>query len=618
LLLADYILEYLKSVGIKQVFQVYGAATGDIVDAFSRVKDIQFICPIHEQAGSFMVETIAKVTGKMQCFMATSGPGGINTLDGIANCYYDSVPALFITGQINSRFMRKTAEQRQIGFQENDIVSMAKPITKFAEMVKNPEDIKYLLDKAVYLANHGRKAPVLLDIPTDIQKIDIDPTKLRGYTPHEFVENPQWYDSDAISLVVKALKKAKRPVLLIGGGVHWSNAEQEVRKLGALLKIPCIPTWNALDIITSDYPYYAGRIGTFPGAGRNFTIQNTDLVIAIGSRISGRITGGQVKLFAREAFKVIVDVDPAMLDIETQEVKGDLNYCCDAKKFVVNLMKELRGESLPRWDMWVSLALEWRDKYPVVLPEYYKTSYVHPYAFMKELSKECKEGDIIVSDSGGNCVVASTCFETKWGQRLLSSNGNSTMGYSFSGAMGLCFLPEYIKEQKGRIICIIGDGGMQMNIQELQTIKHYGLRLKTFICQNFSYGITTQFQRTNYGNRLLASGNGDDIWKSGYSVPDFCKVAEGYGVYSTKIDNMDELNLKIQTVLQADQAVLCEVNMKGHTTYEPRIFGWKTPIDDVYPYTSREEYRNNMIIKPYDGWEHPAVPGNGEVGLGLS
>lgn len=613
---ADFIISYLRDYGVKQVFQVYGAATGDLVDAFSRIEGIEFICPIHEQGGTFMIETIAKVTNKMQVFMATSGPGGLNALDGMANCYYDSVPALFITGQVNSKFLRKTVGQRQIGFQENDIVSMAKPVTKYSKMVTDSKMIKYELEKAIYIANCGRKGPVHLDIPTDLQKQDIEFGELLGYKAKNNGV-PNWYKEDCIVLTIEALREAKRPVLLIGGGVHWSNAVELVRKLGEKLKIPCIPTWNATDIITSDYPYYAGRIGTFAGPGRNFTVQNCDLLISIGSRISGRITGGQVGLFAREATKIIVDIDPHMLDIETQEVKGDMNVCMDAKEYVSLLLDCLDGEKVPNWSKWMAQATEWADRYHPVLPEYYNTEFVHPYAFMQELSRQCKPGDIIITDSGGNAVTTFQCFETKYGQRLISSNGNSTMGYSFAGAIGVCFLPEYINEQKGRVICIIGDGGMQMNIQELQTIKHYGLKLKTFILNNHCYGITTQFQGTNYGSRYLASGSNKDPKLSGYSVPDFGAIANAYGIDIGYIGKRNMGNA-INAMLTYPRAVVCDVNCGHYTKYEPRIFGWKTPIDDVYPYLPREEYRKNMTIKPYEGWENPAMPGNGEVGSGLA
>lgn len=620
MLAADFIITHLRDRGIRQLFQVYGAATGDLVDAFSRVKDTQYLCPIHEQGGTFMAETVAKVTGKIQCFMATSGPGGLNTLDGIANCYYDSTPMLVITGQINSKFMRKTVGQRQIGFQENCIVEMAKPITKYATMVKDPLMIKYELDKAIYIATHGRMGPVLLDIPTDLQKMDIDPKDLKEFIPDNDNSIPDWYYKDVIELTIKALKEAKRPVLLVGGGIHWADAVTHVRQLGISLGIPCIPTWNATDIFTSDYPLYAGRIGTFVGPGRNFTVQNCDLLLAIGTRISGRITGGQVKLFAREAKKIIVDIDANMLDVRTQEVKGDVNICMDAKEFCDRLLDEImKQKDLPIWKDWVDKAMEWRDKYQPVLPEYYKVEgYVHPYAFMRELSKQCKEGDIIVTDSGGNCVVTFQCFETKKGQRLLSSNGNSTMGYSFAGAMGVCFLPEYLKEQKGRVICIIGDGGMQMNIQELQTLKHYGLRLKTFILSNGIYGITQQFQRTNYSGRYLASGGDGDIYQTGYSVPNFIEVSRAYGIEARRISNSQYISKKIKDILEYPNAIVCEVDCTNYSTYQPRIFGWQTPIDDSFPYLPRDEYKSNMIIKPYDGWENPAQPGNGEIGMGLS
>lgn len=621
--LADFCISYLRDKGIKQVFQVYGAATGDLVDAFSRVKGIGYVACIHEQGGTFMTETIAKVTGKIQCFMATSGPGGLNTLDGIANCYYDSTPMLVITGQINSKFMRKTPEQRQIGFQENDIVDMAKPITKYATMVTDPLMIKYELDKAIYIATHGRMGPVLLDIPTDLQKVDIDLKDLKEFVPDNNKPIADWYKDEAIALTIRALKESKRPVILIGGGIHWCRAEQLVRELGARLSIPCIPTWNATDIFTSDYPYYAGRIGTFAGPGRNFTVQNCDLLLAIGTRISGRITGGQVALFAREAKKIIVDIDPEMLDVKTQEVKGDANICMNASEYCRLLLEALKNNDMPEkylaWVEWLNQAIEWRDKYQPVLPEYYKVEgYVHPYAFMKELSKQCKEGDVIVCDSGGNCVTTFQCFETKWGQRLLSSNGNSTMGYSFAGAMGVCFLPEYIREQKGRVICIIGDGGMQMNIQELQTMKHYELKLKTFILNQKKYGITTQFQRTNYGGRYLASGTGD-TYQAGYSVPDFYNVTNAYGIEARRISNMQFIGKKIKDVLEYPNGIVCDVDCGDYAVYQPRIFGWKTPIEDSTPLLPRDEFISNMIISPYEGWEYPAIPdGSSNQNMGLS
>jgi len=600
--LADFVIQYLRDLGITKVFVVYGAASGDLIDAFTRVEGIDYVAVMHEQAGAFAVETCAKVSGELSCFIATSGPGGINLLNGIANAYYDSVPCLFITGQINSRFLKKDPLLRQVGFQENDIVAMAKPITKMAEMVNKPEDIKYFLDKAVQRARVGRPGPVLLDIPTDIQKVDIDLAKLPeiGYRDLstidiELVQNQ-------IREFITDYKKAERPVLLIGGGIWSAKAAYEARQLGACLKVPCLPTWNAVDIFTSDYEYYRGRIGTFGGPGRNFAIQNSDLLLSIGCRMSGRITGGYIESFARGAKKYIVDIEKALLDPDLQEVKADVNIHSDARHFIGMLLSELEGQELPDRTWWLDKTKEWRDKYMPCLPEYYEEkNYVHPYVFIKVLSEECEAGDVIVVDCGGNVVVTYQTFETKFGQRLVSSHGNSPMGYSFSGAMGACFIPG-IK----RVICLIGDGGFNMNIQELQTIKNYGLNLKTFIMNNHSYGITRQFQDTNYQGRYLASG------PDGYNPPDFIPIVQAYGIKTETIKNHGELREKIRGVLNFPEAIVCDVDMGMHSRYDPRIFGWKTPIEDMFPYLPRDEFRSNMIIEPVEGWENPVEPGKAE------
>jgi acetolactate synthase-1/2/3 large subunit len=589
--LADYVITYLRDAGITKVFQVYGAATGDLVDAFSRIKGIDYICPIHEQAASFMAETYTKVTGKISCAMATSGPGGINLLNGIANCYYDSIPCLFITGQINTQFIKKHPSIRQVGFQENDIVAMAKSITKYAKLVTDSSEIRYILDKAIHEATSGRPGPVLIDIPIDVQRVNVEPSQLRKFNP-----TPLKFDyafiQGQIDELIRDLGKAKRPVLLVGGGVRLANAVEPLRLLADVLKMPCIPTWNATDIITSDYEYYGGRVGTYGGPGRNFAIQNADLLLTIGSRISGRITGGNVKSFARAAKKYIVDIDTWNLNPDLQEVEGDVNIYADAGIFIRLLLEKLRYTKLPDYSNWVTKTLNWVFKYPVLLPEYQNDKFVHPYVFIKALSEACGPDDIIVVDCGGNAVVTFQGFETKQGQRLISSNGNSPMGYSFAGAIGACFA-----EPDKRVICLIGDGGFQMNIQELQTIRHYGLKLKTFILNNHCYGITHQFQTTNYGSRFLASG------PDGYSVPNFLEITAAYDIATYKINNHGNLDKEINQVLDFDGPIVCDVDIDHHAEYEPRISGWKTPIEDMHPYLSRKEFRENMIIKPLANWE---------------
>ena len=301
---ADYIINYLADYGIKDVFVVYCAANGDLIDAFTRNDKIRYVATMHEQGGGFAAEGYAKINNKLSVGIATSGPGGMNFVTPIGNCFYDSIPCLFITGQINSNYMRPNESIRQIGFQETDIVSIVKPITKYTTMVDKVEDVKYKLEKAIHEATTGRPGPVLLDIPINIQKQDIeDDSSLIGYDNKVQIDYNKIEINKQIDKYIEDLKNSERPCLMIGGGVRLSDAVDELLQLGKDLKIPMFPTWNALDIVCSDYEYYGGRIGTYGGKGRNFGIQNSDLLLAIGSRIPGRITGGNIHSFARGAKK---------------------------------------------------------------------------------------------------------------------------------------------------------------------------------------------------------------------------------------------------------------------------------------------------------------------------
>ncbi len=427
---ADYIINHLADYGIEDVFLVYGAANGDLVDAFTRNDKIRYVAVMHEQGGGFAAEGHAKISGKIGVAMATSGPGGMNFVTSIGNCFYDSVPCLFITGQINSKFMRPDESIRQIGFQETDIISVVKPMTKYAKTIMNPLDVKYELEKAIHMATEGRPGPVLLDIPIDVQKSDIDENSMMGYD----VGLKTMYDIDVITKQVdkyiEDLKNSERPCLMIGGGVRLSGAVDELLELGRELKIPMFPTWNALDIVCSDYEYYGGRIGTYGGAGRNFGIQNSDLLLAIGSRISGRITGGNVHTFAREAKKYMVDVDKAGLQKKLQQVPFDECIYSDAKLFI-NILKNrlkpawMRAGSghLPNFDSWVDKVMDWKEKYDPVTEDMFKPrKYPHPYAFTRILSEEMNDNDIFVADCGGNIVVCNHAFETKVGQRYFTNN----------------------------------------------------------------------------------------------------------------------------------------------------------------------------------------------------
>lgn len=590
--LADYLINRLSEYGVKEVFQVYGAATGHLVDAFVRAEGIRYIAPFHEQACGFAAEGYAKVSGNFGVAMATSGPGGQNLVTCAGNCYFDSVPCLFITGQIKQQFMRPDKSIRQIGFQESDMVGLMSSVTKYSVMVSKPEDIRYQLEKAVHLMKSGRPGPVHLDIPIDVAKSIVDIDDLFPYD--EQVELA--YDRDKINQQIDEfladLQNCERPSLMVGGGVRLAGAEKDILKLGEKLKIPVFPTWNALDIICSDYPYYGGRIGTYGGAGRNFGIQNTDLLLAIGSRISGRITGGNIHSFAREAKKYMVDVDRPALQKKLQQVPFDVCILSDAKLFIQMLLDRI--DEIPDFSKWLEKCIYWRNKYDPVTDDMYDTSeYVNQYAFTRILSEEMKSNDILVGDCGGNIVVVNHCFRTKTGQRYFTNNGNSPMGFSFAGAIGAWFASD---KEKQNVVCIIGDGGMNMNIQELQTLINYNVGIKVIILNNHIYGITKAFQETNFEGRMEACG------PIGYNPPNFLKVAGAYGLQTVSIQgsNYEFIRQQIRDILDHDGPLIVDVNCYEQHTYEPKLIGWETPIEDMYPYLDREEFLENMIIEPLD------------------
>ena len=602
--LADFVISYLADLNVDKIFVVYGAANGDLIDAFSRTNKTQYVAIMHEQAGGFAAEGYAKVKEKNipGVTIATSGPGGMNLVTPIGNFYYDSTPGIFITGQINSQFMRPDPQIRQVGFQETDIVEIVKPITKYAKLIKDPETIKYELEYAYHIATTGRPGPVLLDIPMDVQKKIIESDKLYGFDQSS-IRSITNYDSleKKIKSYLNDLKNAKRPVILVGGGVRTANAIDHLFEIGKALKIPMYPTWNALDVVTSDYEYYCGRVGTFGGAGRNFGIQNSDLLLAIGSRISGRITGGNIHTFARSAKKYVVDIDESLLQKKLQQVPFDENILCDAKFFIDSLHKAFLKEKMKpslQQEQWLKQCIEWKKNYDPVKPEFFKEQeYVHPYAFIRKLSELMTQEDVLVADCGGNIVVCNHAFETKKGQRYFTNNGNSPMGFSFAAGIGACFAAP-----NKNVVCVIGDGGMNMNIQELKTIKNYKLKLKTIILNNHVYGITKAFQKINFGGRMAACG------PEGYNPPNFINVAKAYEIKTIEVSKNSEIEKKIKELLSSNEAVVMDVNCHEFHTYEPRIFGWKTPIEDMYPYLPREEFKKNMYIEPIEGWETPVMP----------
>lgn len=589
---AEYVAKFLADNNMNDVFLMDGAAAAQMIVAVANEPRLKYYCNWHEQAGGFAIDGYYRSSGKMSTMICTSGPATQNLCNPIATMWYDSIPGLFITGNVNSQFMKPNKLVRQHGFQEHDVVDMVKGFTKYAVQIKNANQIKFELDKALFLAKQGRPGPVLIDIPMDIQKKEINEYTL--ITSHVFHEEPTNYfesiNRHTAGFVLSKLAEAKRPLILLGGGIKLANAEKETRELINYLQVPFAVTWNMIDFAESNDPLYAGRVGTFGGDGRNFAIQNCDFLLSIGSRISGRIIGGMIDSFAREAYKVIVDVDSR--ELEYQQVKHNVGVIMDAKEFAI----AAKETHCPEFDAsgWIERVIEWRNKYRV-----YKTEYedqkdsVNPYVFIKELSKQVDEHSIIITDIGSNSVVTHQCWDTKLGQKIFANNGNASLGYALPAAIGAA-----IANPDKQIICITGDGGLNFNIQELQTIKTYNLNIKIFIFNNDMYGMTKAFRDTNC-NCNYAGCDRDN----GVVMPDFFRIADAYRITNYRINEHMYLAQDISYVLSYKKSILCDVNMKGFYDYAPKLnyFG---PIEDMYPFLPRDEFRANMIIEPIEGWEN--------------
>src|SRR3989344_4093002 len=481
---SDYLAAFLVKNGIHHVFQVIGGASVHMVNSLDDQKGMNYICVNHEQAATMAAEAYARMTKNMGAAMATSGPGMTNLITGIGCAYFDSIPIICITGQVNTFESKGKSRARQIGFQETDIVKMVKPITKFSVQVTDPDDLKYLLEKAVAIAKSGRPGPVLIDIPMDIQRAEIDPKKLKSFNGSELKEDLDDIKTieDKILQTIELIQKAKRPVVIAGGAIRYADQVDKFENLIDILGFPVVATWSGIDVLPHDHPLYRGQIGVYGARGANFTIQNSDCIISIGSRLDTRITGGKPETFAKSAKKIVVDIDRAEL-YKNRGLTPDVGLCSNVAQVIPLLIKSAEKIKIP---------------------------------------------DV-----------------TSW--------------------------------KKKPVVCIIGDGGFQMNIQELQTMIYHKLPIKIFIINNHSYGIIKQFQEMYFHGKYVATTP-----ESGYSVPDFIKIAKAYGVATETIRNHKELYPKIKKVLACKGSILCDVIIPDDSKLIPKLeFG--KPIEDLSP-----------------------------------
>jgi acetolactate synthase I/II/III large subunit len=591
---SDYIFSELAALGIKDVFTVSGGAAMHLLDSLGTNKDMNYTSTHHEQAAAMAAEGNARITGKPGVALVTSGPGGTNTLTGVCGAWIDSIPTIFLSGQVTSNTLINGTGLRQFGIQESDIVSMVKSVTKYAVVLKDPNKVKYHLQKAIYLASSGRPGPVWLDIPLDIQSKHIIPEECPSFEPEE--QNIPGKDclEEEVKSCIELLRKSERPVLISGYGIRLAKGEKEFLQLIDKLGIPVISSWTTSDLISSSHELSIGRSGIFGDRAGNFTVQNSDLLLSIGSRLSVPQVGYNFPLFARAAKKIVVDIDTA--ELKKPSLKPDLPIQADAREFMIELLAQLKNMQTLKIPSWLHKCQDWKLKYPIVLPEYKECKdAVNSFHFIQVLSDKLDEKAVIVTDMGTSFTCTMQTFKIKLGQRLSTSSGHASMGFGLPGAIGAC-----IANNKKDTICISGDGGLQMNIQELQTIVHYNLPIKLFVLNNNGYLTIKATQQNHFGRFVGAEQS------SGVTCPDIIKISTAYGLPNTRIANTEELHLKIDSVLQSPGPMVCEIIMEENQPLIPRVSSLKKPdgtiiskpIEDLYPFLSREEFLENMIVAP--------------------
>lgn len=592
---SDYIVKRLVEYGVKDVFMISGGGAMHLNDSVGRNKSIRYICNHHEQASAIAAEGYSRVTGKLAVVIVTSGPGGTNTLTGVIGQWLDSVPVLYISGQVKRETTIASCPHiplRQLGDQEINIIDIVRPITKFAEQISDPKDTRRLLEKAIHLAISGRPGPVWLDVPLDVQGALVDEEGL--FTDNGSDTKPLPVD-DIKQKAMKAAElilKSKRPLFLAGHGIRIAGAAQSFFDLISMTAIPVVTSLNGCDLIAADNPCFVGRIGTIGSRAGNFALQNADLLISIGSRNNIRQIGYNWNDFANKAFKIVVDIDQAELSKPT--FKPDLAICTDAKAFINELNRQLNDTVLPDWSEWGDWCVQRKNSYPTLPPEYSEAkTNVNPYVFIKSLSKAMPDKSVVVTGNGTACVCMFQAVELKQDQRIIWNSGCASMGYDLPAAIGACF-----GHHKSPVICLAGDGSIQMNIQELQTIRHHNLPIKLFVLNNDGYISIRQTQNNLFDGNYVACDAGH-----GVSFPELKKIAEAYGLPYTVIDHHSNMDYKITSVLAAHTPIVCEVILDRDYTFTPKAASRKNPdgsilsrpLDDMAPFLEPDELSKNTI-----------------------
>lgn len=589
---SDYIVKFIEEkMKVKHVFILSGGGWMHLLNSLGENKNIEYICNLHEQGAAIAAEAYGQYTNNIGVAIVTTGPGGTNTITGVAAGWIDSTPMMVISGQAKRSDLIADKKIRQMGVQEVNIIPIVQPITKYAVTVLEPEKIRYHLEKAYYLATTGRKGPVWIDVPLDIQGANIDENKLEGFVPEVEAKKDKNFERE-ISKVIELINSAKKPVFFAGNGIYLSGAKKEFINLVEKLDIPVLTTWKSIDFIEQDHKLFAGRPGSMASRGANFTLQNADLFISIGARMDLPQTAFNHKNFAKNAKKVVVDIDEN--EINKMQMDMEVKIVSDAKDFI-NALWENKEKITYKDNGWIKKCNEWKEKYPIVLPEYLKLkNCVNSYVLLDVLSKEMTEKDMLVPGSSGTCSeVSLQSFKVKKNQTVLNNQGLGSMGFGLPASIGAC-----IASGRKNTVCVNGDGGFMMNIQELETVKRLNLPIKFFILNNDGYGSIRNMQNNHFKGFYVGSGR-----TSGVTLPDFKKVAKAFDIEYVKINNQKNIEKEVRKILKGKKPVICEVMVDPNQQTQPRVSSVKLedgsmmskPIEDMWPFLSEEELKENMI-----------------------
>ena len=595
---SDYLVESVADLGVRHVFFVPGGAAMHLNDSLGGCSRIEFVANLHEQASAIAAEGYARVTNDLGVAMVTAGPGGTNAVTGVAGAWLDSTPCLFLSGQVKRADLKGDTGLRQLGVQEIDIVSIVKPITKYAVTITDPSQARFHFEKAIHLARSGRRGPVWLDVPLDVQASQIDPTGLAGYDPEGQNENRGSEPPRAqVSRALEMMRGAQRPVLLAGNGIRLAGAAALFRDLADRMGIPVLTTWLGLDLLPESHPLMIGRPGSVAPRGANFALQNADLLLCVGARLDMALTGYAHDRLARAARKIVVDIDPA--EIRKLRTPIEEPIVSDAGAFLRELDRQLDERPAPGWQSWVERCRQWKKTYPVVLPEHRaRRDAVSTYAFSEALSEELAEGNVVVSASSGSAIeIFLLAFRVKEDQRIFHNRGLGAMGFGLPHSIGAC-----LASGRRRTVCVDGDGGFQFNIQELETVLRLDLPIKFFVLCNEGYA-SIRTSQNRYFHRLVGADS-----SSGMTLPDLTKVASAFGLPTARLDGGDDLRQKIRRILAEKGPLVCEVASPADETRAPSLVSTQRPdgsmvskpLEDLWPFLDREEFRRNMIVEPLE------------------